>query len=58
MESGSNNVALHYSVPLGNWLLAYNHSSYHYHQAVGGLSEVYDYSGRSYNNDLSLSHKE
>ncbi|MDO5058519.1 MAG: ShlB/FhaC/HecB family hemolysin secretion/activation protein [Neisseria sp.] len=55
VESGSNNVALHYSVPFGNWLFAYNHSSYRYHQAVGGLSEVYDYSGRSHNNDLSLS---
>lgn len=55
VESGSHNISLHYSVPFGNWLFAYNHSSYRYHQAVGGLREVYDYSGRSYNNDLSLS---
>lgn len=55
VESSSHNVSLHYSVPFGNWLFAYNHSSYRYHQAVGGLSEVYDYSGRSHNNDISLS---
>ncbi len=39
--SGSRSLALHYSAPFGNWLLAFNHNRYRYHQAVAGDSENY-----------------
>ena len=53
--SGSRSLALHYSAPFGNWLLAFNHNRYRYHQAVAGDSENYDYNGESFNTDIGLS---
>ncbi|MCP2040514.1 hemolysin activation/secretion protein [Neisseria sp. HSC-16F19] len=54
-RSGTHNYALHYSVPLGNWLGSFNHSRYRYHQAVAGAVENYDYNGSSSNSDIGLS---
>lgn len=53
-KGGTYNYALHYSVPFGKWTWAFNHSRYRYHQAVAGLSEAYDYNGKSYNSDLGF----
>ena len=53
-EGGSNNYAVHYSAPFGKWTWAFNHNGYRYHQAVAGLSEVYDYNGKSYNTDFGF----
>lgn len=53
-EGGSNNYAVHYSAPFGKWTWAFNHNGYRYHQAVFGLSEVYDYNGKSYNTDFGF----
>ncbi|MDO5640376.1 MAG: ShlB/FhaC/HecB family hemolysin secretion/activation protein [Neisseria sp.] len=52
--SGSKSLALHYSVPVGNWLWALNHNRYRYHQAVAGDSENYDYNGESINTDIGF----
>lgn len=48
------NYAVHYSVPLGKWTWALNHSGHRYHQAVAGLSEAYDYNGKSNNTDFGF----
>ena len=53
-KGGTHNYALHYSVPFGKWIWAFNHSGYRYHQAVAGLSTAYDYNGKSYNTDLGF----
>ena len=53
-DSGTRNYALHYSFPFGKWLWAVNHNGYRYHQAVAGLSENYDYNGRSHNTDIGF----
>ncbi|WP_066570498.1 ShlB/FhaC/HecB family hemolysin secretion/activation protein [Snodgrassella sp. CFCC 13594] len=53
-DSSTRSYALHYSVPIGNWLLAVNHNYYRYHQAIAGLNENYDYNGDSSNTDLGL----
>ncbi len=53
-KGGTHNYAVHYSVPFGRWTWAFNHSGYRYHQAVAGLSEAYDYNGKSYNTDLGF----
>lgn len=53
-EGGSNNYAVHYSAPFGKWTWAFNHNGYRYHQVVSGLSEVYDYNGKSYNTDFGF----
>ncbi len=52
--SGSKSLAVHYSVPFGNWLAAFNHSRYRYHQAVAGDSEIYDYNGEKFTSDIGL----
>ena len=52
--SGTRSYALHYSFPFGKWLWAVNHNGYRYHQAVAGLSENYDYNGRSHNTDIGF----
>lgn len=54
-NSGTANYSLHYSVPVGKWLLSLDHSHYTYHQAVAGLNENYDYSGKSNNTHFGLS---
>ena len=53
-KGSTHNYALHYSVPFGKWTWAFNHSGYRYHQAVAGLSEAYDYNGKSNNTDLGF----
>lgn len=54
VKSGTNNYAVHYSIPLKNWLLSFNASEYRYDQAVAGFENVLNYNGRSRNQDLSL----
>lgn len=53
-SSGTNGYTLHYSVPLGYWLLGFNRSHYRYHQAVAGYAENYDYNGNSDTTDISI----
>ena len=52
--SGTQSYAVHYSVPVGNWLLSWNHNYYRYHQAVAGISEMYDYNGKSRGSDIGF----
>lgn len=52
---GTENAALHYSVPLGYWLLGLTASSSRYHQKVAGAYEDYNYSGKSDQLDARLS---
>ena len=52
---GSENVSVHYSVPLDYWLLGLTASSNRYHQSVAGAYEEYVYSGESSQLDASLS---
>ncbi|WOE32916.1 MULTISPECIES: ShlB/FhaC/HecB family hemolysin secretion/activation protein [unclassified Acinetobacter] len=54
VDSGSNNYAIHYSIPYKNWLVSANVSRYQYDQAVAAANNVYDYNGLSHNQDLSL----
>ena len=53
-DSGTRSYGAHYSVPFGNWLLAWNYQYYRYHQAVAGQQEVYDYNGKSWSQDIGL----
>lgn len=52
---GTENAAVHYSVPLGYWLLGLGASSNRYHQTVAGAYEDYAYSGTSSQLDARLS---
>ena len=54
VESGTNNYALHYSVPYKNWLISANASQYKYDQAVAGANNVYNYNGESKTQDLGV----
>lgn len=55
LKKGSTyNYAIHYSVPFGKWTWSWNHSGYRYHQAVAGLSEAYDYNGKSNSTDFGF----
>jgi len=54
IDSGTHGYALHYSVPFGNWLWAINHSAYTYHQAIAGISQNYDYNGKSSTTDAGF----
>lgn len=54
-KGASQNFALHYSIPFGNWLWSFNHQNYRYHQAVAGNYTVYDYNGKSRSSDLGVS---
>jgi len=54
IKSSTHGYGLHYSVPLGNWLWAANHSFYRYHQAVAGLVQNYDYNGESSTTDAGI----
>ncbi|QEY25090.1 ShlB/FhaC/HecB family hemolysin secretion/activation protein [Neisseria animalis] len=53
--SSTAGYAFHYSVPFGKWLWSWNHNYYRYHQAVAGVSEVYDYNGKSRTSDIGVS---
>jgi len=55
VDSGTNNYAIHYSIPYNNWLVSANVSRYKYDQAVAGVNNVYNYNGVSHNQDISLS---
>lgn len=46
---------MHYSLPLGYWMLGFTASRNDYHQTVAGAYQDYDYSGRSDNETLELS---
>lgn len=52
--SRTRGYALHYSVPIGNWLVSFNRNHYRYHQAVAGFNENYQYSGNSDSSDLGI----
>jgi hemolysin activation/secretion protein len=54
VDSGTNNYAIHYSVPYKNWLVSANINRYHYDQAVAGANNVYNYNGESHNQELAL----
>ena len=54
-DKGTRNYAAHYSVPLGNWLIATSASHYRYVQSIAGANQNYEYSGTSTNADLKLS---
>lgn len=51
---GSRNYAMHYSVPLGYWLLGVTASRNRYHQTVPGAFQSYLYSGRSSTGELQI----
>lgn len=51
---GSANQIVHYSVPMGYWLLGATLSDNSYHQTVYGPYESYIYSGTSSHKELSL----
>jgi len=59
-NSGTQGWSAHYSVPFGNWLLAFNHSASRYHQATVvdqddalGTTSV-DYNGKNQLSDVGL----
>lgn len=55
---GSTGYSVHYSIPIqGNWLLSFNTGKYNYDQNVAGINQSYNYSGDSYNTDLTLSRR-
>lgn len=51
---GNRSTTLHYSVPIGWWLLSGTISRSHFHQSVAGATQVYVYSGHTRNDDLRL----
>lgn len=52
---GTRGNTVHYSLPIGYWLVGFTHSSYDYHQVVQGNLQDTVYSGTSANSDLRLS---
>jgi hemolysin activation/secretion protein len=52
---GTRGHILHYSLPMGYWLLGATYSSSRYYQDIAGLSQDYVYSGTSENTELKLS---
>lgn len=52
---GTENISVHYSVPLEYWLLGLSATSNRYHQTVAGAYEEYAYSGESNQLDVRLS---
>lgn len=53
-SGGTKGHAVHYSVPFGNWLFAFNQSGYRFDQPVAGYQQNYNYRGTSRNVDLGL----
>ncbi len=51
---GTRSYVVHYSVPLGYWLLGLTASRNRYHQSVAGISQTYLYRGTSNNGEVSL----
>ncbi|WP_296921393.1 ShlB/FhaC/HecB family hemolysin secretion/activation protein [Polaromonas sp.] len=54
-DRGTRGRTLHYSVPMGYWLLGATASKSRYWQSVAGLSQSYVYRGTSHNAELKLS---
>jgi hemolysin activation/secretion protein len=54
-SQGTAGGTLHYSLPLGYWLLGTTISRNHYHQTVAGATQNYLYSGTSRNAEAQLS---
>lgn len=52
---GTQGVVVHYSLPLGPWLLGLTASSNRYHQSVAGLNQTYLYAGTNDNSAVTLS---
>lgn len=52
---GTRGSIVHYSIPLGYWLLSATASESRYHQSVAGASQTYIYSGTSENFEVRLS---
>lgn len=53
---GSQNYVLHYSVPIGYWLLSGTGSRNRYHQTVDGAFQSYLYSGESSSSEIQASY--
>ncbi|MGV3655753.1 MAG: ShlB/FhaC/HecB family hemolysin secretion/activation protein [Noviherbaspirillum sp.] len=54
-KHGTRGYTVHYSLPLGYWLLGATASRNRYHQSVAGASQTYVYSGISRNGEIRLS---
>lgn len=54
-KRGSKGHSIHYSLPLGYWLLGLTTSTYDYHQVVAGSNQSYVYSGQSQTSELKAS---
>ena len=52
---GTQGYTLHYSLPLGDWLLAATGNANRYHQSVAGLNQTYIYGGTNSNQEIKLS---
>ena len=52
---GTRSYVIHYSLPLGYWLLGLTTSENRYHQEVAGTTQNYIYAGKSQNSDIKLS---
>ena len=51
---GTHATTIHYSLPIGYWMLGATSSSSRYHQTVAGLNQSYVYRGTSENNEIKL----
>ncbi len=54
-DRGSHAYTLHYSLPLGYWMLGFTSGSNQFRQSVAGRNQTYLYSGESANQELRLS---
>lgn len=54
-ERGTRGVTMHYSLPVGYWLLGFTASQNRYRQSVAGASQTYLYSGENQNSEIKLS---
>lgn len=54
-KHGTRGYTVHYSLPMGYWLLGATASGNRYHQSVAGASQTYIYSGDSRNAEIRLS---
>lgn len=54
-DGGTDGHSLHYSLPLGYWLLSVTSSEHEYWQNVAGLNQSYRYSGKSRRHEAGLS---
>jgi len=52
---GTHGYTVHYSLPLGYWLLGLTTSSNWYHQSVPGAGQTFIFSGESQNSEIKLS---